>query len=188
MSFWVDCVVLLLSNLFLKTIWVLNLFVPEVHISLSLLGALQSGADAGAGLWNCGKGGMRAEVNERESARQAGQEGAQDISSGRVKKLQGWRSDQTGLRRPQGRPWGKFTGTPIYFKNVSICRWLLRIFCRGQLRCVWHNLAGVSHLSDSNLLNVVGIKFVRFLLLQRKQVNSGCAPCAKAGKVHFCAA
>lgn len=127
-AFWVDCVVLLLSNLILKTIWVLNLSVPEVHISLQLLGALQSGADAGAGLCNCGKGGMRAEVNERESARQAGQEGAQDISTGRVKKLQGWRSDQTGLRRPQGRPWGKFTGTLIYFKNVFICRWLFRIF------------------------------------------------------------
>lgn len=78
--------------------------IPEVHISLQLLAAPQSGADAGAGLWNCGKGGMREEVNEGESARQAGQEGAQDISTGRVKKLQGWRSDQTGLRRWRGRP------------------------------------------------------------------------------------
>lgn len=127
-EFWVDCVVLLLSNVTLKMIWVLNLSVPEVNISLWLLGALQSGADAGAGLWNCWKGGMRAEVNGRESARQAGQGGAQDISTGRVKKLQGWRSDQTGLRRPRGRPWGKFTGMPIYFKNVFICRWLFRIF------------------------------------------------------------
>lgn len=56
---------------------------------------------------------MREGASERERV-QAGQEGARDISTGRVKKLRGWRSDQTGLRRSRAKPWGKFTGTRIF--------------------------------------------------------------------------
>lgn len=45
---------------------------------------------------------------------QAGQEGAGHQHTGRVKKLQGWRSDQTGLRRSRAKLWGKLTGTNLF--------------------------------------------------------------------------
>lgn len=70
-------------------------------------------------LRGCGAVEGRDGSGSEESARQ---EGAQDISTGRVKKLQGWRSDQTGLRRPRGRPWGKLTGTPVCLTSASIWR------------------------------------------------------------------
>ena len=43
------------------------------------------------------------------SGRTGGRAGHQH--TGRVKKLRGWRSDQTGLRRQQPKLWGKLTGT-----------------------------------------------------------------------------
>lgn len=58
----------------------------------------------------CGLGRMRGGVIQRARSR-PGQEGARDISAGWVKKLQGWRSDRTGSRRPRPKHWAKLTGT-----------------------------------------------------------------------------
>lgn len=67
----------------------------------------------------------RERERDTRSGRTGGRTGHQH--TGRVKELQRWRSDQTGLRRSRAKLWGKFTGTLI-FQMFSTHPGFVRVF------------------------------------------------------------
>lgn len=90
----------------------------------------------------------RERERDARSGRTGGRAGHQH--TGRVKELQRWRSDQTGLRRSRAKLWGKFTGTLI-FQMFSTHPGFVRVFTPFFLQHISVLLVAVLLVHPSSL-------------------------------------